>query len=66
MLNVTPTCPNSFEGVGVVYKRIPVSDTGTQKLSNKFSEAFEYVGKERNYFDVQCQNFVGNGNKICR
>ena len=46
VLNVTPTCPNNFEGAGVVYKRIPVSDTGTQKLSNKFTEAFEYIGKK--------------------
>ncbi|XP_011410132.1 PREDICTED: dual specificity protein phosphatase 6-like [Amphimedon queenslandica] len=47
VLNVTPTCPNNFEGAGVVYKRIPVSDTGTQKLSNKFTEAFEYIEEIR-------------------
>jgi dual specificity MAP kinase phosphatase len=47
VLNVTPLCPNQFEGVGVVYKRIPVSDTGTQKLSNKFSEAFQYIEEVR-------------------
>lgn len=47
VLNVTPSCPNRFEGKGVNYKRIPVSDTGTQKLSNKFEEAFQFIEEAR-------------------
>ena len=47
VLNVTPSCPNQHEGKGVIYRRIPVSDTGTQKLSNKFEEAFEFIGRQR-------------------
>lgn len=44
MLNVTPKCPNHFEDKDVKYKRISVIDTGSQKLSNYFQEAFEFVG----------------------
>ena len=45
MLNVTPKCPNQFEDQDVTYKRISVIDTGSQKLSNYFQEAFAFVGK---------------------
>ncbi len=45
ILNVTPKCPNHFEGEDFRYKRIAVSDTGSQKLSHYFQEAFEFIGK---------------------
>ena len=45
VLNVTPLCPNHFEREGVIYKRIPVKDTGSQKLSDKFKEAFVFIGE---------------------
>ena len=46
ILNVTTKCPNYFEGEKeFVYKRIAAIDTGTQKLSQHFSEAFEFIGK---------------------
>ena len=44
MLNVTPKCPNLFEDQDVTYKRISVIDTGSQKLSSYFQEAFAFVG----------------------
>ena len=44
ILNVTPKCPNVFEGEGMVYKRIAVSDTGSQKLVHHFPEAFDFIG----------------------
>ena len=44
VLNVTPKCPNMFEDEGIVYKRIAVSDTGSQKLSHHFLEAFDFIG----------------------
>lgn len=48
ILNVTANCPNYFEeDDGFVYKRISVSDTGTQKLSQHFSEAFEFIEEAR-------------------
>ncbi len=45
VLNVTPKCPNHFEKEDLRYKRIAVSDTGSQKLSNYFLEAFQFIGK---------------------
>ena len=46
ILNVTTKCPNYFEGEKeFVYKRIAAIDTGTQKLSQHFSEAFDFIGK---------------------
>ena len=47
ILNVTTKCPNYYEedeGAGFVYKRIAVTDTGTQKLSQHFREAFDFIG----------------------
>jgi len=44
VINVTPKCPNHFEKENLVYKRIAVTDTGSQKLSNHFFEAFEFIG----------------------
>ena len=51
ILNVTTKCPNYHEGeegesggAGFVYKRIAVTDTGTQKLSQHFEEAFHFIG----------------------
>lgn len=48
VLNVTPTCPNYFEEEGgdLTYMRIAVTDTGTQKVSDKFQEAFDFIGKK--------------------
>ena len=45
ILNVTPKCPNYFEDQNVTYMRIAVADTGSQKLSQHFKEAFAYIGK---------------------
>lgn len=45
ILNVTPKCPNHFETGDFRYKRIAVSDTGSQRLSNYFQEAFQFIGK---------------------
>ena len=46
VLNVTPGCPNYFEeNKDFTYKRIAVTDTGSQKLSDKFQEAFDFIGK---------------------
>ncbi|CAI8035339.1 Dual specificity protein phosphatase 10 [Geodia barretti] len=43
ILNVTTKCPNYHEeDKEFEYKRIAVTDTGTQKLSQHFREAFEY------------------------
>ena len=48
ILNVTTDCPNYFESDhGFVFKRIPVLDTGTQKLSLHFSEAFQFREEAR-------------------
>lgn len=44
VINVTPKCPNHFEKEDLIYKRIAVTDTGSQKLSNHFFEAFEFIG----------------------
>ena len=45
VLNVTPTCPNCFEEEkDITYMRIAVTDTGSQKLSDRFKEAFEFIG----------------------
>ena len=47
ILNVTTKCPNYFEeDGGFVYKRIAATDTGTQKLLQHFSEAFEFIGTD--------------------
>ena len=46
ILNVTTKCPNYYEDEEFVYKRIAVTDTGTQKLSQHFREAFEFIGME--------------------
>ena len=44
MLNVTGRCPNYYEGQhGFQYKRMAVSDSITQKLSQHFLEAFEFI-----------------------
>ena len=60
VLNVTTKCPNYYEEEkDFVYKRIAVIDTGTQKLSQHFMEAFEFIGERgeggavlQNVFDV--------------
>lgn len=44
ILNVTPKCPNHFEKENMVYKRIAVADTGSQKLSVHFFDAFKFIG----------------------
>ena len=45
MLNVTPTCENYFENnKDITYLRIAVIDTGSQKLSDRFQEAFDFIG----------------------
>ena len=54
VLNVTPNCPHYFEEEDVTYMRIAVTDTGTQKLSDKFQEAFEFIGKEGCVFMCAC------------
>jgi hypothetical protein len=42
---VTPQCENYFEEKKeITYMRIAVTDTGSQKLSHKFQEAFEFIG----------------------
>ena len=47
VLNVTTKCPNYYEEEkDFVYKRIAVIDTGTQKLSQHFMEAFEFIGEK--------------------
>jgi hypothetical protein len=44
ILNVTTKCPNYHEeDKEFEYKRIAVTDTGTQKLSQHFREAFEFI-----------------------
>ncbi len=44
VLNVTAECPNYYEEEkGFVYKRVAVNDTGTQKLSEHFTEAFAFI-----------------------
>ena len=46
ILNVTTKCPNYHEeDKEFEYKRIAVTDTGTQKLSQHFREAFEFIGE---------------------
>lgn len=47
ILNVTPKCPNYFEDQNVTYMRIAVADTGSQKLSQHFKEAFAYIEQAR-------------------
>jgi len=43
---VTPTCDNYFEkSREITYFRIAVIDTGSQKLSDRFQEAFDFIGK---------------------
>ena len=44
VLNMTPLCPNYFESDSIRYKRIAVMDTGSQKMSNFFNEAFDFIG----------------------
>ena len=44
VLNVTPGCPNYFEGDSVHYLRISVTDTGSQKLISHFPAAFAFIG----------------------
>ena len=42
---MTPLCPNYFEhDARIQYKRIAVQDTGSQKMSNFFNEAFHFIG----------------------
>ena len=42
---MTPLCPNYFEhDARIQYKRIAVQDTGSQKMSNFFNEAFDFIG----------------------
>ena len=50
VLNVTPKCPNHFEDRNIVYKRIVAADTGSQKLSHNFMEAFEFIGTTNPYW----------------
>ena len=46
ILNVTTKCPNYHEeDKEFEYKRIAVTDTGTQKLSQHFRDAFEFIGE---------------------
>ena len=45
VLNVTMSCDNYFEDKGITYKRIAVKDSGSQKLTDKFQEAFAFIGK---------------------
>lgn len=47
VLNITSTCQNCFEGKGITYMRIAVTDTGTQKLSDRFQGAFEFIEEAR-------------------
>ena len=59
VLNVTATCPNFYEEEkGFVYKRIAVSDTSTEKLSQHFTEAFEFIElarKEQSGLLIHCR-----------
>ena len=52
ILNVTPKCPNHFEKESLVYKRIAVADTGSQKLSVHFFDAFKFIGTYVNGFVI--------------
>lgn len=60
MLNVTPTCPNCFEDGGVNYLRISVTDTGSQKLSDRFQEAFDFIGMYMCVYRVEMMGKVNS------
>ena len=44
ILNVTAHLPLHFESDGIIYKRLPASDSGSQNLKQYFDEAIEFIG----------------------
>lgn len=44
ILNVTAHLPTVFENEGLVYKRLPASDSCYQNLTQYFHEAFSFIG----------------------
>ena len=44
VLNVTSHSPCHYEKEGILYKRLPASDSGQQNLAQYFKEAFEFIG----------------------
>jgi dual specificity MAP kinase phosphatase len=47
ILNVTALLPLHFESDGIVYKRLPASDSGSQNLKQYFMEAIEFIDNAR-------------------
>jgi len=43
ILNVTSHLPLSFENEGIIYKRLPATDSGSQNLKQYFSEAISFI-----------------------
>lgn len=45
VLNVTSQLPGYHEERGIIYRKIPASDSGQQNLKQYFQEAFEFIGE---------------------
>jgi dual specificity MAP kinase phosphatase len=43
VINVTPDLPNSFEDEGVVYLRLPITDSMNEDISKFFQTTWEFI-----------------------
>nr|XP_033771870.1 dual specificity protein phosphatase 4 [Geotrypetes seraphini] len=67
LLNVSPDCPNHFEG-HYQYKCIPVEDNHKADISSWFMEAIEYIDSIKNCHGrvlVHCQAGISRSATIC-
>ncbi|NXA56568.1 DUS4 phosphatase, partial [Nothocercus julius] len=67
LLNVSPDCPNHFEG-HYQYKSIPVEDNHKADISSWFMEAIEYIDavqERRGRVLVHCQAGISRSATIC-
>lgn len=67
IINVTSQLPLHFEEDGIVYKRLPASDNGSQNLKQYFQEAIEFIDGVRDVNGrvlVHCQAGVSRSPTI--
>jgi len=67
ILNVTNHLPLHFENEGIVYKRLPATDSGSQNLKQYFSEAIQFIEcarKSNGKVLVHCQAGVSRSPAI--